>query len=271
VDLSEGKKSAPTEEVKVTEEDHEVVSRLTKSLSELDLSRFKRLFPADFEKDNDKNHHIDFITSATNLRAWNYFIKPATRQKVRMVAGRIIPAIATTTASITGFIELEIYKYIKGVVLDKHRAATINLATNTFVCENLPDPQYKKSGMDPATYMTVVAIPEKFTCWDLVVVDKPDLTVEEFMAEFSRVHHNAVIDMFSTPSGIVLYNSVDLFDKNRKKVVEERLKRPLLQVYTELVGPVFPKSRNYILFECTVEDESGNTGIVPMVKYIFRK
>ena len=64
-----------------------------------------------------------------------------------MIAGKIIPAIATTTATITGFIGVEMYKYILAEApvvsqaeLDKFRAASINLATNVFCLETLPDP-----------------------------------------------------------------------------------------------------------------------------------
>ena len=52
--------------------------------------------------------------------------------------------------------------------LDNYRMATLNLATNMFVCENLPDPIKTKTGFDQETYMPVVAIPEGFTCWDKV-------------------------------------------------------------------------------------------------------
>lgn len=61
-----------------------------------------RLKPINFEKDDDTNYHMAFITAASNLRARNYSIKEADVHKTKQIAGKIIPAIATTTAMITG-------------------------------------------------------------------------------------------------------------------------------------------------------------------------
>ena len=41
------------------------------------------LTPIDFEKDDPTNYHMEFITSASNLRAENYEIQKADLIKVR--------------------------------------------------------------------------------------------------------------------------------------------------------------------------------------------
>ena len=85
--------------------------------------------PHDFEKDDDSNRHIDFIVACSNIRAWNYSIEEADRHTTKKVAGKIIPAIATTTALVVGMVGLEIYKYINGAKsIETYKNAFINLA-----------------------------------------------------------------------------------------------------------------------------------------------
>ncbi len=69
--------------------------------------------PADFEKDDDSNFHIDFINACSNLRARVYGIPEVDRLRVKRIAGKIIPAIATTTAAVSGLVALELVKVIR--------------------------------------------------------------------------------------------------------------------------------------------------------------
>lgn len=73
-----------------------------------------RITPIEFEKDDDTNLHMDFIVAASNLRATNYKIQLANRHESKLIAGKIIPAIATTTALVSGLAMLEIYKLVQG-------------------------------------------------------------------------------------------------------------------------------------------------------------
>jgi hypothetical protein len=63
-----------------------------------------------FEKDDDSNGHLDFVTAASNLRARAYGIPSADRLGTKLIAGRIVPAIATTTAVVAGLSCLELLK-----------------------------------------------------------------------------------------------------------------------------------------------------------------
>jgi ubiquitin-activating enzyme E1 len=72
-----------------------------------------QLTSINFEKDDDSNWHMDFVTACSNLRARNYRIKEESKYQTKFIAGKIIPAIATTTALVTGLVCLELYKLVQ--------------------------------------------------------------------------------------------------------------------------------------------------------------
>lgn len=72
----------------------------------------------EFEKDDDSNFHIDFMYALGNLRAANYKLDPMEWIQVKLKAGRIVPALATTTAAVAGLQTLEMLKILKDMKLD---------------------------------------------------------------------------------------------------------------------------------------------------------
>lgn len=106
----EEKKEEPEPEAP---EDEEVLAIVMAQLT-IDAKQFTKdsVKTIEFEKDDDTNFHIDFIHACAGLRARNYKIVECTPHKTKMIAGKIIPAIATATAMITGCVTAEIFKYV---------------------------------------------------------------------------------------------------------------------------------------------------------------
>lgn len=112
------------------------------------------LHPLVFEKDDDTNHHIDFITHASNMRALNYGIETKDMLQVKQIAGKIIPAIATTTSLVSGLSSIELYKiFQKKTDLEYYNNSFCNLA----IC------QYSQS--EPTPVHTSIINDTKYNIW----------------------------------------------------------------------------------------------------------
>ena len=104
---------------------------ILKKIKKLTKNKLK-LFPIEFEKDDDTNYHIDFITCAANMRAINYHIDMESRLSVKSIAGKIIPAIATTTSLVSGLVSIELYKVFQKKELEQFRNSYCNIALSIF-------------------------------------------------------------------------------------------------------------------------------------------
>uniref|UniRef100_A0A8C5TYY6 E1 ubiquitin-activating enzyme n=1 Tax=Malurus cyaneus samueli TaxID=2593467 RepID=A0A8C5TYY6_9PASS len=127
--------------------------------------------PISFEKDDDSNGHIDFITAASNLRAKMYNIDPADRFKTKRIAGKIIPAIATATAAVSGLVALELIKVVGGYPADAYKNCFLNLAIPIMVFTEIAEVR-----------RTEIRNGISFTIWDRwTIYGKEDFTLLDFI------------------------------------------------------------------------------------------
>ncbi|GAA5909138.1 E1 ubiquitin-activating protein UBA1 [Sporobolomyces salmoneus] len=210
-----------------------------------------RMVPAEFEKDDDTNHHMDFITAASNLRALNYGIKTADKHRTKGIAGKIIPAIATTTCLATGLVCLELYKIIDGKTdIEQYKNGFVNLALPFFgFSEPIAVPKNKY-------YDT------EWTIWDRFFIEG-DLTLQQLVDKF-KSEHKLEITMLS--SGVsMLYSSW-----MPKKKLEERLAMPMSQLVETVSRKPIPEHVRDIVCEIMVNDDQDEDVEVPYLKIRIR-
>ncbi|XP_054834098.1 ubiquitin-like modifier-activating enzyme 7 isoform X2 [Eublepharis macularius] len=208
--------------------------------------------PIHFEKDEDSSSHLDFIIAAANLRAENYGIPPADKLQAKRIVGRIVPAIATTTAAVAGLVCLELYKLVWGHRnLSSYRSSFLWLSEpllNRFQPQS-PQPTYK--------YHQKI-----WSCWDRIEVPGVDAKGEEItlngLFDHLQRNHSLVLQM-------LLYGNVIIYDRScaeekRKKLLSNRLTELVCHATAETVS----KDCQLLVFEIVCENEEVDALLPPV-------
>uniref|UniRef100_A0A0B7AVY7 Ubiquitin-activating enzyme E1 C-terminal domain-containing protein n=1 Tax=Arion vulgaris TaxID=1028688 RepID=A0A0B7AVY7_9EUPU len=230
----------------------EDLMNLQKSLSSPSSFSNLKITALDFEKDDDSNFHMDFIVAASNLRANNYSIAEADRHKSKLIAGRIIPAIATTTSMVVGLVCIELMKLAQGHKnIESYKNGFANLALPFFAFSEPLAPVKNKY------YDT------EFTLWDRFEV-QGEMTLKEFLEYFQNTHK---LEITMLSQGVCMLYS--FFMQAAKR--QERLDLPMSEVVKKVSKKKIAPHVQALVLEICCNDEEGEDVEVPFVKYNLPK
>ncbi|CAD5231489.1 unnamed protein product [Bursaphelenchus xylophilus] len=237
------------------EETDTVLDGLKLALARLQLTDSDQMEMIDFEKDDDTNHHVEFVTASSNLRAENYDIPLADAMKTKQIAGRIIPALATTTSVVAGLVAIELYKCVDAdgktakTPAERFKNGFLNLAT-PFYTFSEPGAAPKKKYGDT-----------EFTLWDRIEVRGPK-TLAEFIDEVEQ-KTGLTVSMLSC--GVSLLYA--FFHPPAK--VNERKAKNLVDAVQEVSRDAIPPYRRALVLDATTSNDEDEDVEIPFIKYIL--
>tara|TARA_B110000879_G_C11173931_1_gene514991 strand:- start:1028 stop:3772 length:2745 start_codon:yes stop_codon:yes gene_type:complete len=176
-----------------------------------------------FEKDDDMNHHVKFLTASSNCRAENYSIVPSDFNKTKGIAGKIIPAVATTTSLVSGLIVLEMIKYVAGMEsIEDYKSYFVNLAINTFI------------GGEPMPSKKIKIGEKEMNSWTKFEQTE-DITLKTFLEKWSKVLDTEVNMIFSGSK--IIYSNFTKCDTCvlLSKIISDKFKKDAFNITEEWI------------------------------------
>ena len=236
------------------------ISSLKNFLNNFDIKKIdiKNIIPEKFEKDNDSNKHVFFINLCANLRAKNYRIPNITEQQTKMIAGKIVPAIATTTAMITGFACLQLLTLLNTDEIPFLKNSYLDTSINYYQINNpsevihMEDQDYNPLVDGPA-----VAIPKGWTVWDIINIKGP-MTCQEFIDYFTKEYNIKILAISSNFKSII-----QLYMPSKKN----KLPLKIEDIYEK--NNTLKKDQKSLWLEISAESDNISV-IMPKIKYTFK-
>ncbi|XP_071359280.1 ubiquitin-like modifier-activating enzyme 6 [Trachinotus anak] len=226
------KKSDQMKMPQSSEEEREAITQLEQAIvTDCVTPESLQMNPLQFEKDDDSNGHMDFVASASSLRARMYSIEPADRLKTKRIAGKIIPAIATATAAVAGLVAIELIKVVGGYGFDSFKNCFFNLALPVVVLTE-PAP-VKRTLIRDNIYFSI------WDCW--TIYGHEDFTLSDLM---NAVREKYGIEPTMVVHGVkMLYVPVMPGHSKRLKLTMQKLIKPSVdRRYVDLTVSFAPEA-----------------------------
>ena len=272
--FDESKKSSGQYKLKLTKEEWKAKRKLILEKIDINKKEINSYFDSlghnvnsdiikieEFDKDSDSKGHVEFLFAFTNLRAENYNIEKCDISKVKMISGKIVPAIASTTAAIVGIVALQMYILKASEDIKYLRNSYFDLARNVICFENPRMCKYIKDGNDKLgeSQKKYKLIPDKFSIWDYLIINE-SLSIKDFIDYIKKKYNVEVTSIVS--------NKLNIYLKGNSK--DNILDKKIEDIYNNLSKIKLFENKKYLILEI-----SGNAGDfitkMPSIKYNFKK
>ena len=219
------------------------LDNLIKELDSIQKEKYnpEKINPEEFEKDHDENGHLDFIHTGALLRARNYKINEYDRNKTKEIAGKILPTVLTTTASIAGLASMQLYTLLQTSERKYFRNGYIKLNSNRYIFSE-PSPPIKN--IDKVFYKSLLKsikyIPEKWCSWDIFNLNH-SMSLNQFREKLKKEYNIELDDIIFDENYIC-----DIAKINNELKIEE--------AYEQVVKKKLGKEKIFLIFEALIKD-----------------
>ena len=249
--LKKDKKEEIQKRIKLSKEK---LNNIKKDIEKLDIleiqQNIQKIFNIqEFEKDDDFNGHVDFIYAASNLKAEIYKIEKCDKLKVKLKAGKIIPAVSTTTSAIVGLVSLQLYTLFQTNDIKYLRDHYFNFAIKTFNFEYPTACKYIKNEKNNQL------IPEKFTLWDFIEIND-SMTIYQFIQYIKKQYTINICSIIINMKEIYSYQN---FDNDSRNINQNILNKKIDNIYFELFNKEVNFNKNYCFIK--IKGEINNSKI----------
>ena len=250
----------PKNKLPTKEEEMDEINSLKNYLNNFDLKIIekRKIKEEKFDKDDDTNYHVYFVNLCSNLRAENYRILKSDFQKTKIIAGKIIPAISSTTAAITGFSCMQLFSLVNSDDINLVKNCNFNTAFNLFVIFNPSDVKH----MTDEEYNIIFdgptkAIPPGWTVWDIIDIKGP-MSCLEFVEYFQKKYEIKISSISSNSKTIIF-----MFMPSKAK----KINRKIEEIYENDYGVQI--KQNYLWLDIAGKQDNIDV-IMPKIRYYFK-
>ena len=179
--------------------------------------------------DFSKNFHVDFIMNCANLRAENFKLDQIDFLKAKMCAGNIINTNYSVTTILSGLITQNIltlsnFDNLNEIDVSYLKNCFFNVGVNIFLMVDVFDKKIHKNYCynnnnddddDNNNKIYVKAIPEGWKSWDVINIEKENLSVKEFIEYFKEKFGCIVTKIINKNSKFI--------DKFNQEILNEKI------------------------------------------------